>query len=62
MHDGDVSTAHRVGLHCRPILETVTDTWTWLQAEGRPEPKPGSPRPGLEPVKEKTVLDQLLNR
>ena len=38
LHDCDVSAAHDAGLRCRPMEETVADTWAWLQREGRPEP------------------------
>ncbi len=38
LHDGDVSAAYAAGLTCRPVAETVSDTWAWLQAEGLPAP------------------------
>jgi 2'-hydroxyisoflavone reductase len=38
LHDGDTAAAHAAGLVCRPVEETVADTWDWLQAEGWPEP------------------------
>jgi 2'-hydroxyisoflavone reductase len=38
LHDCDVSAAYAAGLHCRPMEETVADTWAWLQREGTPEP------------------------
>lgn len=59
LHDGDVSAALNAGLTCRPIRETVADTWAWLQAEGDPAPRPGRPRHGLDPAKEKQVLHQI---
>lgn len=59
MHDGDVSAAHNAGLTCRPMRETVADTWAWLQAEGDPEPLPDRPRLGLDSTKEKQVLHRL---
>jgi 2'-hydroxyisoflavone reductase len=37
LHDCDVSAALAAGLSCRPIEETVADTWAWLQREGLPE-------------------------
>lgn len=37
LHDGDVSAALGAGLVCRPMEETVADTWAWLQAEGTPD-------------------------
>ena len=38
LHDGDTSAAQEAGLVCRPVEETVSDTWAWLQREGWPEP------------------------
>lgn len=57
LHDGDVSAAFAAGLVCRPVRETVADTWAWLLAEGDPEP--GPVRHGLDRVKEERVLDAL---
>lgn len=59
MHDGDVTAAHDAGLTCRPVRDTVADTWTWLQAEGDPEPRPGRPRHGLDAAKERELLRRL---
>ena len=56
MHDGDVTAAYAAGLTCRPIEETIADTWQWLQAEGYPEARPGM---GLDPDSERRVLDSL---
>ena len=39
MHRGDVSAAIAAGLHCRPITDTVADTWAWLNG---PEPPASS--------------------
>ena len=33
MHDCDVSAAVAAGLACRPIEETVADTWAWMQSQ-----------------------------
>ncbi|HET6166568.1 MAG TPA: NAD-dependent epimerase/dehydratase family protein [Marmoricola sp.] len=38
LHDCDVSAAEAAGLRCRPMEETVADTWAWLQREGTPSP------------------------
>ncbi len=59
LHAGDVSRALAAGLRCRPVEETVADTWRWLQAEGDPEPLPGRPAPGLDPAREEQVLATL---
>ena len=57
MHDGDVSAAYAAGLTCRPVEQTVTDTWRWLQDEGYPPP--GRIAHGLSPDKEQAVLASL---
>ena len=36
LHDGDVEAAYAQGLVCRPVEQTVADTWSWLQREGLP--------------------------
>jgi 2'-hydroxyisoflavone reductase len=59
VHDTDVSASYAAGLVCRPVEETVADTWRWLQREGDPEPRPGSIRHGLDPEVERRVLAGL---
>jgi nucleoside-diphosphate-sugar epimerase len=59
MHAGNVTRALAAGLRCRPVDETVADTWRWLLAEGDPQPLPGPPVLGLDPVKEQRVLATL---
>jgi 2'-hydroxyisoflavone reductase len=59
LHDGDVSAIYAAGLVCRPVEETVNDTWRWLQAEGDPPPKKGRPAHGLDPHREREVLASL---
>ena len=57
LHDGDASAAHRAGLRCRPMEETVADTWAWLQREGTQSPptaRAGSI--GLTPEQEERLL------
>ncbi|MER6132283.1 SDR family oxidoreductase [Streptomyces sp. NPDC001815] len=57
MHRADVSKAVRNGLRCRPVAETVADTWTWLQDIGGAAPqRPDRPVVGLDPVVEAKVL------
>ena len=56
LHDGDVSAIYAAGLACRPVTETVADTWAWLQAEGDPPARPGRPGHGLNPAREREVL------
>ena len=36
LHDGDVSAAYAAGLTCRPVGETVADTWRLAAGRGRP--------------------------
>jgi nucleoside-diphosphate-sugar epimerase len=59
LHDGDVTAAYRAGLTCRPVAETVADTWRWLLDEGDPKPRFDRPPVGLDPVRERTILDAL---
>ena len=59
LHNGDVSAAYAAGLRCRPVAETVADTWRWLQAEGYPAERPGRPSNGLDPERERQVLASL---
>jgi 2'-hydroxyisoflavone reductase len=57
LHGSDVSAAYAAGLACRPVRETISDTWRWLQEEGYPEP--GRIQHGLDPDVERRVLDSL---
>jgi nucleoside-diphosphate-sugar epimerase len=59
LHDGNVSAIFAAGLVCRPVEETVTDTWRWLQAEGDPPVGAGRPAHGLDPDREREVLAGL---
>lgn len=60
LHAGDVSAALAAGLRCRPIEETVRDTWAWLRAEGQPVPPGHQPPIGLDPQRERAVLAALV--
>jgi nucleoside-diphosphate-sugar epimerase len=62
MHSGDVSKAYAAGLTCRPVAQTVADTWAWLQAEGDPPAPAGRPRHGLDADRERAVLASLAAR
>src|SRR5258707_15440076 len=54
LHDGDVSAAYAAGMACRPVEQTVADTWRWPQQEGYPPPGRVGPRPS--PDQEPRVL------
>ncbi|MFE1252024.1 NAD-dependent epimerase/dehydratase family protein [Streptomyces sp. NPDC058735] len=57
LHSADVSRAVGAGLRCRPVEETVADTWRWLQDAGGVAPqRPDRPRSGLDPEVEAKVL------
>ncbi|MGH3445574.1 MAG: NAD-dependent epimerase/dehydratase family protein [Nocardioidaceae bacterium] len=46
LHSGDVSAALAAGLTCRPIAETVADTWAWLHDADRTGGGPAGGRAG----------------
>lgn len=57
MHRADVSKAVAAGLRCRPVQQTVDDTWAWLQSLGGEAPqRPDRPPTGLDPLVEATLL------
>ena len=55
LHAGDVSAAYARGLRCRPVADTVADTWSWLLAEGDPD-SVSSGSVGLPREREESVL------
>ena len=57
LHRGDVSKALAAGLRCRPVEETVSDTWDWLLSlPGEPPRRPDREPVGLAPDKEAALL------
>lgn len=61
LHDhlfkADVTKALAAGLECRPVEETVADTWAWLRALGGVAPqRPDRPLPGVSPEQEAALL------
>ena len=55
------ATAEAAGLSCRPLLDTVTDTWAWMQQE-EPIPHERADEIGIDQVKEQRLLDAWLQR
>ncbi|MER5935205.1 NAD-dependent epimerase/dehydratase family protein [Streptomyces sp. NPDC002054] len=57
MHGADVAKAVAAGLDCRPVEDTVADTWAWLGDIGGAAPqRPDRPSPGLDREREKSLL------
>ncbi|CAL9568623.1 SDR family oxidoreductase [Streptomyces sp. enrichment culture] len=57
LHASDVSRAVAAGLRCRPVAETVADTWRWLTEIGGTAPqRPDRTLKGLDPDVEAKVL------
>jgi len=57
LHRGDVSKAHAAGLRCRPVGETVADTWAWMRDLGGTVPqRPDRPAVGLDARTEAKLL------
>lgn len=57
MHGGDVAKALAAGLTCRPVEETVADTWTWLrEMGGTPPQRTDRPAPGIDADREAALL------
>jgi hypothetical protein len=63
LHSTNVERAYATGLRCRPVEQTVADTWAWLvTTPGTPPPPPGRPKLGLDPAKEQAVLTAWRHR
>ncbi|MFY1650121.1 NAD-dependent epimerase/dehydratase family protein [Solwaraspora sp. WMMB762] len=57
LHRGDVSRALSAGLRCRPVAETVADTWAWLASvDHRPALRTDLPPLGLGADQEAALL------
>ena len=52
----DTSRALGAGLRCRPVEQTVADTWAWLQSDGMPVQRPDRPAHGLPAELEQQLL------
>jgi 2'-hydroxyisoflavone reductase len=53
----DTSLAASMGLVCRPVEDTVADTWSWLQQHGKPAQRSDAPTHGLPEPLEQRLLD-----
>jgi 2'-hydroxyisoflavone reductase len=57
LHGANVERAHAAGLRCRPVQETVADTWAWMRSlDGPPALAPDRPAPGLSAEAERAAL------
>ncbi|MEV6790927.1 NAD-dependent epimerase/dehydratase family protein [Streptomyces sp. NPDC051320] len=57
MHQGNTDKALAAGLRCRPVEDTVRDTWAWLRSIGGVAPlRPDRPAVGLDEAVEAKVL------
>ncbi|MFE4260585.1 NAD-dependent epimerase/dehydratase family protein [Streptomyces sp. NPDC056883] len=57
MYGADVTKALAAGLKCRPVEETVADTWAWLQELDCIAPqRPDRPAPGMSAEQEAVLL------
>jgi 2'-hydroxyisoflavone reductase len=58
LHDCNVAAAVAAGLTCRPIEDTVADTWKWMQSlppRARRPIRPGLPHRGLTAEQEQSI-------
>lgn len=55
----DPARAVAAGLSCRPLAETIADTWDWLKDDGRPVDHPRAAEHGIDPGKEEAILAGL---
>jgi nucleoside-diphosphate-sugar epimerase len=58
--EADTSLAAATGLRPRPVEETVTDTWAWLQRDGMPGQRADRATHGLPQEIERRLLDSAL--
>jgi 2'-hydroxyisoflavone reductase len=54
--DVDTTRARELGLPSRPVLDSVTDTWAWMQVSDRPDLPAGRALPGLPADLEAALL------
>ncbi|MET7880537.1 NAD-dependent epimerase/dehydratase family protein [Micromonospora profundi] len=59
LQERGVEKAYAAGLTCRPVADTVADTWRWLRAVGSVPPRAGRPARvavGLDAAREAALL------
>jgi 2'-hydroxyisoflavone reductase len=56
----DTARAQAAGLRCRPLTETVRDTWMWLSAGGKPVAHERFGQHGIDSVKEAALIARWL--
>lgn len=57
LHHANVAKAMAAGLQCRPVVDTVADTWAWMNSpDGRIPSRTDGPSIGLDPKVEARVL------
>lgn len=63
LHAADTAKARAAGLRCRPVEDTVDDTWAWLRVQpGDPPQRPDRAPVGLDPATERRILAMLDGR
>lgn len=58
----DARRAIAAGLNCRPLDETVADTWSWLWHGGQPVHSPRAAEHGIHPRKEAEIIAEWTRR
>lgn len=48
--------ALRAGLRCRPVAETVRDTWSWIREEDVTADRATEDGQGIDPEEERRIL------
>lgn len=56
----DTSRAQAAGLSCRPLADTVRDTWHWLRDGGHPVRHERFAEHGIDPAKEEALIARWL--
>ena len=62
LHAADVSAAYAAGLTCRPVADTVQDTWNWMRTVHDRPLRPDRPAPGMSPAAEARLLARAAGR